>query len=314
MVLSVVIPVYKVEAYLRKCVESVLGEAVDMEVILVNDCSPDACGDICRQYAGKDSRIVVVDRKENGGLSAARNSGVDVARGDYITFVDSDDFIEPGTFVENVAVLKENPDIDILEYPAHVYFGGKRSEIYTPVDTYSVDAVTAFDCWSARKGYFNCYACNKLFRRGLWDGVRFPERRYYEDIFTIPYVVDRASVMRCSDRGMYYYCDREGSISNSGKEKVLFDFVSADLKLWERLKSSPCFSRLDSDVFYLTVCNWQAALLRAGGEMLLPEYSVSLRKLLSSKIPFATKAKAFASKLLGKNYCRMLSCYLGLRG
>ena len=116
MKLSVIIPVYKVEAYLRKCVESVLGEAgVEMEVILVDDCSPDGSGAICRHFAESDARVKYLRRNENGGLSAARNTGLEAAIGDYVTFVDSDDYVAPGTFVENMAVIETNPEIDILE-------------------------------------------------------------------------------------------------------------------------------------------------------------------------------------------------------
>ena len=313
MKLSIIIPVYKVEAYLRKCVESVLGEAgVNMEVILVDDCSPDGSGAICRQFAESDSRVRYLRRNENGGLSAARNTGLDAATGDYVTFVDSDDYIAPGTFAGNMAVIAANPAVDILEYPVYVYYGGRRAEMYVP-ESSSACGVAAFDSWVLRKGYYRCYSCNKIFRRGLWDGVRFPVKRYYEDIFTIPGIVGKASVMECSDKGLYYYCDREGSISNSGNEKVLSDFVSAELALWELLKKSPCFTRLYSDEFYLTVCNWQAGLLCRGGEMLLPDYRVELRPVLSGHFPLSLKMKALLSKLLGRNYCRVLASYLKMR-
>lgn len=313
MKLSIIIPVYKVEAYLRKCVESVLGEAgVNMEVILVDDCSPDGSGAICRQFAESDSRVRYLRRKENGGLSAARNTGLDAAIGDYVTFVDSDDYIAPGTFAGNMAAIEANPAVDILEYPVHVYYGGRRAEMYVP-EFGKACGLTAFDGWVARKGYYHCYAWNKIYRRSLWNGVRFPEGRYYEDIFTIPYVVEKASVMECSGKGLYYYCDREGSISNSGNEKVLSDFVAAELELWKMLKKSPCFSRLHSDEFYLTVCNWQADLLRKGGKMLLPDYRVELKLLMSGHFPPALKVKAVLSRLLGRNYCRVLAAYLKMR-
>ena len=313
MKLSVIIPVYKVEAYLRKCVESVLGEAgVEMEVILVDDCSPDGSGAICRHFAESDVRVKYLRRNENGGLSAARNTGLEAATGDYVTFVDSDDYVAPGTFVENMTVIEANPEIDILEYPMYVYYGGRRAEKYVPKSDTSCGA-TAFDCWVSRKGYYRCYSCNKIFKRNLWEGIRFPERRYYEDIFTIPKVVEKAALMECSGKGIYYYCDREGSISNTGSEKVLFDFVSAELELWERLRKSFCFSTLSSDEFYLTVCNWQADLLCKGGEMLLPYYRVKLNPILSGPFPLALKVKAVLCNMFGKNYCRVLASYLKIR-
>ena len=316
MVLSVIIPVYKVEDYLQGCLECVLDEAgIDMEVILVDDCSPDSSGKIADRFAASDSRVKVIHREENGGLSMARNTGIDAASGDYITFVDSDDSLLKGTLVENFRMIENNPGIDILEYPVYVYFGGNRSELYYPKDPYSYNGNTAFDRWVARKGYYHCYAWNKIYRRSLWNGVRFPEGRYYEDIMTVPKVIGRAKSVKCSNVGMYYYYDREGSISNSLNVEVLSDFIYANLELWKRLEDSRAFMFVDSDVFYVNLCNWQAELLLCGGGMIIPEYRLMFLKrvLQASDISFSTKLKAVACKLFGRSYCRVLSSYLKLR-
>ena len=263
--LSVIIPCYNVSQYVRRTIDSLLANDYPAkQLILVDDGSTDDTLAILHEYAAK-YRFIEVVTKPNGGVSSARNAGLDHARGEYVTFVDSDDYVAPGTFVENMAVIEANPEIDILEYPMYVYYGGRRAEKYVPKSDTSCGA-TAFDCWVSRKGYYRCYSCNKIFKRNLWEGIRFPERRYYEDIFTIPKVVEKAALMECSGKGIYYYCDRVGSISNTGSEKVLFDFVSAELELWERLRKSFCFSTLSSDEFYLTVCNWQADLLCKGGQ------------------------------------------------
>ena len=113
MKLTVVIPVYRVEATLDRCVESVLIQDIDdMEVILVDDGSPDRCPKMCDEWAEKDSRISVI-HKENGGLSEARNAALDIAKGDYVTFVDSDDWLDEGTYK---AILNLMDDNDIVEY------------------------------------------------------------------------------------------------------------------------------------------------------------------------------------------------------
>ena len=96
--ISIIVPVYKVEPYIRKCVDSILTQTItDFELILVDDGSPDICGEICDEYAGKDYRIKVI-HKENGGLSSARNAGLDICTGDLIGFVDGDDFIDNDMF------------------------------------------------------------------------------------------------------------------------------------------------------------------------------------------------------------------------
>ena len=116
MKLSVVIPVYNVAQTLRKCVESVLQQGVDnMEIILVDDGSPDECPKICDELAIADQRIIVV-HKSNGGLSDARNAGIETAKGDYLTFVDSDDEIEKGTLSPLLNILETHRDVDIIEY------------------------------------------------------------------------------------------------------------------------------------------------------------------------------------------------------
>ena len=112
--ISIIIPVYKTEPYLRKCVDSVLAQTyTNLEVILVDDGSPDDCGKICDEYAAKDSRVKVI-HKENGGLSSARNCGLDVATGKYIGFVDSDDWIDPDMY-ETLLGLLLRYDADIAE-------------------------------------------------------------------------------------------------------------------------------------------------------------------------------------------------------
>ena len=112
MLVSIIIPVYKVEKYLPNCIESILRQTFkDFELILVDDGSPDNCGEICEEYAQKDSRIKVV-HQPNGGLSAARNSGIDIAKGDYLTFIDSDDFVFPH-YLEILVKLCQENDADM---------------------------------------------------------------------------------------------------------------------------------------------------------------------------------------------------------
>lgn len=128
MKLSIIVPVYKVEQYLDKCVESILAQTfTDYEIILVDDGSPDNCGQMCREWERRDGRIRTI-HKENGGLSDARNAGIDIAKGDYIGFVDSDDYIKPDMFEVLVANLeRNNADISMCGY-MDVYANGVRKK------------------------------------------------------------------------------------------------------------------------------------------------------------------------------------------
>ena len=174
MKLSIIVPVYKVRDYLSRCLESILEQTVsDYELILVDDGCPEGCGAICDTYAQNYPQVRVI-HQQNGGLSAARNDGIALAQGDYITFVDSDDALLPNTYAENMRILLANPKIDILEYPVHEYFDGPRSKRLTFVPR-KVKGDGVFRDWVRHRGYDHAYACNKIYKRHLFHTLRYPE-------------------------------------------------------------------------------------------------------------------------------------------
>ena len=223
MKLSVIIPVYRVEATLDRCVESVLNQSfTELEVILVDDGSPDHCSELCDLWATKDSRITVIHQR-NGGLSAARNAGIDRAQGDYLTFIDSDDYIGEGTLE---AVMSHTGDNDLLEYPAWVFYGSERQhlqsfdeKVYTDVNRY----------WLEARAYEHCYAWNKIYRRRLFDGIRFPEGRVFEDVYTLPLLLKQARQVATIGQGRYYYCDNPQGITGTAQGEQLRMLLDAHL-------------------------------------------------------------------------------------
>ena len=179
--ISVIVPVYKVEKYLNRCVESICKQSYsNLEILLVDDGSPDSCPQMCDEYAKADSRIIVI-HKENGGLSSARNAALEVATGDYVICVDSDDYIHPRA-VEKLyqACVMYQADIAM---GLHFVEKGEKLLIEDPVvdevEIYS--AVEALQVLLADKKMRN-YAWNKLYKRELFEEVRYPEGRNYEDI------------------------------------------------------------------------------------------------------------------------------------
>ena len=191
MKLTIIIPVYKVEAYLDFCLKSIARQNVeDYEVILVDDGSPDRSGALCDAWVRKDGRFRVIHCPENRGLSAARNRGLDEAHGEYVTFVDSDDYISPHTLQANMELLALHPEADVLEYPVCVYHGTAKAYRYTP----GTCEITDYTGWAHRKGYIHSYAWNKIYKRSLWKSLRFPEGRWYEDVFTIPAVLRQSTI------------------------------------------------------------------------------------------------------------------------
>ena len=303
MKLSVVVPVYNVEKYLDACVESILCQNVnDCEIILVDDCSPDRCGMMCDEWAKKDSHIKVIHCPNNGGLSFARNQGLKVACGEYITFVDSDDYLASGTYKANLSILDENSDIDILEFPVYVYYGSRKEYKYIP----KVGELTYIE-WVNERGFNSCYVCNKIYRRELWNDMRFPEGRLFEDILTTPYIIEKSGKMYRSDVGMYYYCDRSGSISNTITKEVKTEYIKANLSLYNRFVVNKQVEIPVIDDLYLYISNAQIVLLQLGGEMLIPERDIPLKRSLFVRRSIVFYIKAIMMSFLGRKYCTFMA-------
>lgn len=214
---SIVVPVYKVEAFLDECVSSILSQTYrDIEVILVDDGSPDGCGTICDGWAARDDRVRVV-HQENAGLSAARNSGVDVARGNWVMFVDSDDYVGPD-FCRRPLELALEHDADL------VVFGFQRIDEdgsalpSCPTDILGVQGVLdpdeALVALASRK--LNDYAWNKLYRRELVEQVRFFSKDRFEDQTTSYRFMERAHRVFVTKEPLCFYRQRNVSLSHAG--------------------------------------------------------------------------------------------------
>lgn len=304
MKLSIIVPVYKVEDYLDLCIESILGQGInDCEVILVDDCSPDRSGMICDDWAKTDSRIKVIHCDRNGGLSYARNQGLKIARGQYICFVDSDDFLAPNTYKDNLALIDSNPDVNVLEFPVYIYYGSKKEEKYIPGENRKISYLE----WINKRGFFYCYAVNKIYRKSLWDGVEFPEGKLFEDILVIPSIMEKCEYILRSNRGLYYYCDRTGSISNTINITVKTDYIKANLLLLDKLTHNGQVEKSAIDDLYLYISNAQIVLLQLGGGVLIPERMIPLKRSLQVRRPIVLYIKAILKAFLGENYCTFMA-------
>lgn len=218
--ISIIVPVYKVEKYLHKCIDSILAQTFkDFELILVDDGSPDSCGKICDEYASKDERIVVI-HKENGGQASARNKGIDIARGDFIGFVDSDDWIESDMY-EILYDICSNHNCDIANCSSTIYFkdrtvinGGhpliihnRNEAMKTMLEGKLYDEVV----WT------------KLIRRELLNEIRFNENIIYEDTEFTYRVIDKANRVGCIGKAKYNYIKRDGSTMDNAIKDIKID-------------------------------------------------------------------------------------------
>lgn len=212
---SVIVPVYKVEKYLDKCVQSILGQTFgDFELILVDDGSPDSCGAICDAWKEKDSRVRVI-HKANGGLSAARNTGIEQAQGDYLLFVDSDDWIAEDMLATLHSLIRD-ADADMA---CCNFFSVNEDGTQHWEDARITPGVwTQEDFW---KQYFSSnaktycdVAWNKLYKKELFREVRYPVGRINEDIYVMYALVSQCRRIAATDKKGYYYLFRQSSIMN----------------------------------------------------------------------------------------------------
>ena len=207
--ISVVVPAYNVEKYVTKCINSLATQSFhDTEIILVDDGSTDSTSSICDELASQYNQVFTY-HKENGGLSDARNYGISKANGEFITFVDSDDYVSHSYLEELMDMMTDDVQITMVNIQ-RVYEDKQPSNNATN----KIEKITAKDAISRmllRQGYSHSEG-GKLYRKQLWNELRFPVGRLYEDYLTTYRVFSEADEVRVKDNQSYYYLEREGSI------------------------------------------------------------------------------------------------------
>ena len=220
--ISVIVPVYKVEQYLARCLESICGQTYrNLEIICVDDGSPDRSIDILNEFAAKDSRIQVI-RQSNQGQSAARNRGLDISKGEWITFIDSDDWIEPDTL--EICASHISDMVDIIVYGMSIDCEANiPDEKLAKIEEYSrlkFEGIRQFSDDVILST--NIYICNKLFRGSVVRKyeLRFPDGRWYEDAsFVYRFFLLAKNGYFIKNRHMYHYVQRDGSTMQTTREK-----------------------------------------------------------------------------------------------
>ncbi|SUP37235.1 glycosyltransferase [Veillonella criceti] len=218
--LSVIIPVYKVEKYLQRCVDSVLSQTYkNLEVILVDDGSPDRCGQICDEYLEKDNRIVVL-HQENQGPSGARNNGLSIAKGEYIAFVDSDDWLDTNMY-KSLIELIETYDLDMARCSVNISDGISKSSVL-PKGNIINKVIKDDDVFEL---YFTEFLCkivwNVVYKRNIIEGILSPERCHAQDNYVSGRYLYRTKRLMISDQCLYYYFTNPAGITNGGQKRLL---------------------------------------------------------------------------------------------
>ena len=237
---SVIVPVYKVEEYLDRCVNSIVHQTYqNLEIILVDDGSPDRCPAMCDAWADKDSRIRVI-HKENGGLSYARNVALDVAKGEYITFVDSDDMIALN-MVEMFIQVAEREHCDIVMSRKFLpFFETTPPKMASLEDIKTVPSEKALELMFC--DYMRWEACGSIYAASAFQNFRFPVGKLYEDIAVIPKVVLFSKIVTFIQAKSYYYFSNPESIMRTGNRNVvikydLYKAISQIVKMFQTMSS-----------------------------------------------------------------------------
>lgn len=245
MKLSIIIPVYQTQDTIDRCIESILQQSfTDYEIILVDDGSDYECSQLCDKYPQKDRRITTI-HKENGGLSDARNTGIKHSKGEYITFIDSDDAIQNDTLQALMDEINKYPETDVLEYPIMERIGHPHKEqllAFTPRNYNN-----CWEYWLNEQAYLHTYACNKIFRRCLFKNVSFPKDKTFEDVQTIPFLIgliptegtfQQKVKIRVTNKGCYlYYWNNKGITASAKYEDLLSLYIGQSMALIHTFKT-----------------------------------------------------------------------------
>lgn len=291
--ISVIVPVYKVESYLDKCVRSIVEQTYqNLEIILVDDGSPDRCGEMCDAWAEQDARIRVV-HKENGGLSDARNAGMEIATGKYIGFVDSDDYIAPNMY----QLLQErltDDDSDIAACGVQMVFeDGSPSRMLTSSGQYILDNAQAMEA-IIRETQLKQPVWYKLYRTELIQDISFAVGKYHEDVFWSWQAIVRAKKVSVFDTPCYYYLQRKSSIMGAGFSPKRLDILEAKCLRQEYLERNLPALASQGRIDLLFVCLYM-------GQMSMLHLNREEQQIIWPRIEFARKKY----RIKCKDYARL---------
>ncbi|MBD5261372.1 MAG: glycosyltransferase [Bacteroides sp.] len=294
---SIIIPVYNVSQYLDKCLISITTQTItDLEIILINDGSTDNSGEICEEWRKRDSRIKVYHKK-NGGLSDARNFGIDKATGKYLTFIDSDDYVQQ-TFIEYLLHLieKYNSDLSVCQYfkfydkDENTEFSTKK--IRTPSSETIISGNDNCMYYFFKTNEIDTVAWRKLYKASLFSSdIRYPEGKYHEDVWTTYKYIAKCKSIAIGNQPLYAYRIRTGSIVNSAFSEKHLDGIEGAIERNEYIKHNyPSLTILSSaSVIYSA----NQCILRLGRTSCSnSEYLDYLKDIYKIYTPFYLKGKS----------------------
>lgn len=299
---SIIVPVYNVEKYLDKCITSLINQTYsNIEILLINDGSIDSSLSICNNYASRDERVIVLN-KENGGLSSARNYGLDNCKGDYIIFVDSDDWLDIN-FVEQYYKIMVNTNATLI-------IGGlinvkTRNYNYNNIDLkYSI--ISKEDIYKRifMQDNIDVSACGKMYAKSVFDNIRYPDGLLYEDFYVIDKIIEKSIIIAVTNYLGYYYYQRPGSIMYKKFTEASMVLIKKSDELLDFINKN--YPGINNYAIRRYVYNNYHILGRSIISMEYDSYSIYIRNnilkykgfILNSKL--FTKKEKLATKVLSK--------------
>lgn len=301
--ITVIVPIYNSEKYLSGCLQSICSQTYDnIEILLIDDGSTDSSWEICNRFAAADSRIIIV-QKENGGQSSARNLGLDMATGDYIAFIDSDDAISADVLEKAMSQFEQHPHVDAVQFPVFMEYGTAGQYLKVKKEKLITGTANLFSEW-IEKGIVSWIVCNKIFRREVFENLRF-QKMYYEDNFITVEILSKISTLFIMEEGIYYYYSRQDSTTTSphSLQKEL-DTQKVNFKIYEQVEVLGLSGAMT--LMQEKILNVGISLLKNFSQksLLFPASDINIRAVLASRLPRTQKIKLLLYKFLG---CRLFS-------
>ena len=317
--ISVIVPAYNVEKYLARCLDSILSQTyTNLEVILIDDGSTDSTGKICDDYARKDERVRVI-HQTNQGQAVGRNAGISIAKGEWIQFVDSDDWIEPDTLETCYDLaLKHNAEIVcfqyVYEYDSSDYVGRKTNH---GDNRYYADRImSGEEAFSVvmQPGYLDVYAWNKLTKKSLYDGIKYPCSKTGEDVSTTYKIVIKAGTVVYTAKNFYHYFQQKLSVThkyNPGNLQIKLQAMREYIQMAEDRKLNEnysCMINIMSGVWFWKVADASSMIKHGKYDR---EYIADVRKeirpyvILKSQLSPVRKIQILLFKFSFRLYAKM---------
>lgn len=292
---SVIVPVYNVEKYLNKCLDSIINQTYkNIEIILVDDGSTDNSGIICDKYSQTDNRIKVIHKK-NGGLSDARNTGIKNATGKILSFIDSDDYIEKN-MIENLAK-------ELISYDCDIVFSNKIFELDNGKKVYKeyINNSGVVDSATAMKLLLKSdpAVCDKLFKKELFNDIKFPINKLYEDILVTPYIIEKCNRIYLDKNFYYHYIQHDNSIVHKKFTTNKMDYVYNAKKVYSMIINRYKSLEEEAIAYYILVLATVITEIYPLRKKFNQEYNYTLNELQSLKKKYACNScLPFSKKIM----------------